>query len=81
MLQVYSHQVLPRIGLLTPERIKLMKSWEHSGFNVNASMNKIRYDPAATTVICRDAGRLPATRQSSRDSGNHDNGRARGRLV
>jgi len=76
--QLYRHSVfkmLLRKGLLTPERIKLMKSWEHSGFNVNAavrigaddtigrenlarylirapfSMNKIRYDPAATTVI------------------------------
>ena len=52
-------KMLLRKGLLTPERIKLMKSWEHSGFNVNAavrirapfSMNKIRYDTITQTVI------------------------------
>ena len=68
-------EMLRRKGLLTPERIKLMESWRHSGFNVNAtvrinaddaagreslarylirapfSMNKIRYDPAAGSVI------------------------------
>jgi len=67
--------MLLRKGLLTPERIKLMKPWEHSGFNVNASvrigaddatgrenlarylirapfsMNKIRYDATAQSVI------------------------------
>lgn len=70
-------KMLLRKGLLTPERIKLMKSWGHSGFNVNAavrigaddaagrenlarclisatfSMNKIRDDPVAGTVICK----------------------------
>lgn len=64
-----------RKGLLTPERVTLMQSWAHSGFNVNAqvrigaddvtgrenlarylirvpfSINKIRYDPAARSVI------------------------------
>ena len=68
-------RMLRRKGLLTPERIKLLQSWEHSRFNVDASarigaddaagrenlsrylirapfsMNKIRYDPAAQTVI------------------------------
>jgi hypothetical protein len=67
--------VLRRKGLLTPQRIKLMRSWAHSGFNVNAavrivtddaagrenlarylirvpfSMNKIRYEPKAQSVI------------------------------
>jgi len=78
--ELFRHRVLGmlrRKGLLTPERIRLMRSWEHSGFNVNAavrigasdatgrenlarylirapfSMNKIRYDPAARTVICK----------------------------
>ncbi|MHB8896858.1 MAG: transposase [Candidatus Geothermincolia bacterium] len=31
-------KMLLRKGLLTPERIKLMKSWERSGFNVNAAV-------------------------------------------
>ena len=75
---LFRHRVfkmLMRKGLLTPERITLLRSWEHSGFNVNAavrigaddaagrenlarylirapfSMNKIRHDPAAATVI------------------------------
>ena len=36
-----SHRVLGmlrRKGLLTPELIKLMRSWAHAGFNVNASV-------------------------------------------
>jgi len=76
--ELFRHRVLGmlrRKGLLTPERIRLMRSWAHSGFNVNAqvrigaddvtgrenlarylirapfSMNKIRYDSAARTVI------------------------------
>jgi hypothetical protein len=76
--RLFRHRVfgmLLRKGLLTPERIKLMRSWAHSGFNVNAavrigaadavgrenlarylirapfSMNKIRYDHAAQSVI------------------------------
>jgi hypothetical protein len=75
---LFRHRVfkmLLRKGLLTPERVKLMRSWAHSGFNVNASvrivaddatgrenlarylirapfsMNKIRYDTIAQTVI------------------------------
>lgn len=31
-------KMLLRKGLLTPERVKLMRSWEHSGFNANASV-------------------------------------------
>jgi hypothetical protein len=76
--ELFRHRVftmLMRKGLLTHERIKLLKSWEHSGFNVNASvrigaddatgrenlarylirapfsMNKIRYDTTAQSVI------------------------------
>jgi hypothetical protein len=76
--ELFRHRVcrmLQRKGLLTPERVKLMRSWAHSGFNVNASvrigptdaagrenlarylirapfsMNKIRYDHAAQSVI------------------------------
>jgi hypothetical protein len=30
--------MLRRKGLPTPERIKLMQSWDHSVFNVNASV-------------------------------------------
>ena len=30
--------MLRRKGLLTPERTKLMRSWAHSGFNVNAQV-------------------------------------------
>jgi hypothetical protein len=76
--ELFRHRVfkmLTRKGLLTPERVKLMQSWAHSGFNVNAavrigaadatgrenlarylirapfSMNKIRYDTKAQSVI------------------------------
>lgn len=39
--ELFRHRVfkmLLRKGLLTPERIKLMQTWRHSGFNVNASV-------------------------------------------
>ena len=36
--------------MLTPERIKLMKSWEHSGFNVNAAV-RIRASDAALLAL------------------------------
>lgn len=38
---LFRHRVLGmlrRKGLLTPERIRLMRSWAHSGFNVNAQV-------------------------------------------
>ncbi|HWR98213.1 MAG TPA: hypothetical protein VN317_07290 [Candidatus Methanoperedens sp.] len=31
--------MLRRKGPLTPERIKLMESWPHSGFNLNAQVH------------------------------------------
>jgi hypothetical protein len=39
--KLFRHRVLGmlrRKGLLTPERIKMMESWAHSGFNVNAAV-------------------------------------------
>jgi len=47
--QLFRHRVfrmLRRKGLLTRERIKLLQSWEHSGFNVYASV-RIRADDTA----------------------------------
>jgi len=78
MEELFRHRVfkmLMKKGLLSEERVRLLRSCENSGFNVNAtvrigtddaagrenlarylirapfSMNKIRYDPAAATVI------------------------------
>jgi len=36
--------MLRRKGLLPPERIKLIRSWAHSGFNVNASVRIVADD-------------------------------------
>lgn len=36
--------MLRRKGLLSPERIKLIRSWEHLGFNVNASERIVAAD-------------------------------------
>jgi len=39
--QLFRHRVLKmmlRAGLITPQRVKLLLSWKHSGFNVDGSV-------------------------------------------
>jgi hypothetical protein len=45
--------------LLTPERIKLMKSWEHSGFNVNAAVRIGAGDATGRENLARYLIRAP----------------------
>lgn len=52
-------KMLLRKGLLTPERIKLMKSWEHSGFNVNASVRIGADDATGRENLARYLIRAP----------------------
>lgn len=52
---LFRHRVfgmLRRKGLLSPERIKLMESWVHSGFNVNAQV-RIGADEAPHAKVAR----------------------------
>lgn len=61
--------VLLRKGLLTPERIKLMKSWEHSGFNVNAAVRIGAYDAAGRENLARYLIRAPFSMNKIRYAG------------
>jgi len=67
---LFRHRVLGmlrRKGLLTPERIKLMRSWEHSGFNVNATVRIGAADAAGRENLARYLIRAPFSMNKIRD--------------
>jgi hypothetical protein len=61
--ELFRHRVfrmLLREGLLTPERIRLMRSWAHSGFNVNAQVRIGADDTAGRENLARYLIRAPS---------------------
>ena len=59
---LFRHRVLKmllRKELLTPERITLLRSWEHSGFNVNATVRIGADDVAGRENLARYLIRAP----------------------
>jgi hypothetical protein len=60
--ELFRHRVcrmLRRKGLLTPERIKFMRSWAHSGFNVNSSVRIGADDATGRENLARYLIRAP----------------------
>ncbi len=60
--ELFRHCVLGKLrrkGLLTPERIKLMESWRHSGFNVNAAARIGAADGSGRENLARYLIRAP----------------------
>ena len=53
--QLFRHRVLKmmlRAGLVTPQRVKLLLSWKHSGFNVDGSVRVIKKIYEVDPLLC-----------------------------
>ena len=62
MEQLFRHRVLKmmlRQGLITPERVSLLLSWRHSGFNVDGSVRVRASDAKGRENISRYLIRAP----------------------
>ena len=71
MEDLFRHRVckmLMKTGLLSAERVKLMESWEHSGFNVDASVRIGVADATGRENLARYLIRAPFSAQRITDN-------------
>jgi hypothetical protein len=66
LLRYRVFKMLLRKGLLTSERVKLMQSWRHSGFNANASVCVGADDAAGRENLARYLIRAPISKNKIR---------------